>query len=237
MNKKEKKRRSKIAKKWAKDNPEKVKIKIKKLHDWNKKAFKKGIFHSNSEAMLRRWKEGKYDILKRKRNKEFSEKMKIFYKTKRGIKKRKAISLKIKNCWKNGGMDKTLITREKNRKLGKYDKKQNEMLMNAKHNIAISKGGYYKGIFMRSPWEIIYAKYLDKNKIKWKYECKIFKFKNGQKYVPDFYLPETDEWIEIKGWMDERSKLKIELFKKEFPNLKFKIYRAEDVTKWKKKTD
>ncbi len=52
----------------------------------------------------------------------------------------------------------------------------------------------YKGLNFRSNWEMVYAKYLDKNKIKWFYEPKTFDLGNTT-YTPDFYLPETDVYI------------------------------------------
>ncbi len=75
------------------------------------------------------------------------------------------------------------------------------------------KTGRYKGIFMRSSWEILFAKCLDRNNIKWLYEPKTFKLDIGY-YRPDFYLPEIDNYLEIKGFLDKRSKYKIKEFKK-----------------------
>lgn len=60
------------------------------------------------------------------------------------------------------------------------------------------KGSMYRNTYMRSTWEIKYAQYLDSNNIKWLYESKTFDLGNTT-YTPDFYLPETDEYIEIKG--------------------------------------
>lgn len=62
------------------------------------------------------------------------------------------------------------------------------------------KGGYYKDVYMRSSWERSFAEKLDKNNIKWKYEPKVIELNLSHKkrYIPDFYLPEFDLWIEIK---------------------------------------
>jgi hypothetical protein len=59
----------------------------------------------------------------------------------------------------------------------------------------------YKDICFRSSWEVAYAKYLDKNQIKWLYESKTFDLGNCT-YTPDFYLPEKNEYIEIKGYLN-----------------------------------
>jgi len=82
-----------------------------------------------------------------------------------------------------------------------------------------SKKIQYKGIWMRSTWEAKYAKYLDNQNIKWLYEPKTFDL-GKITYTPDFYLPQTDEYIEIKGYLRKNSKNKIRLFNKEFKNLK-----------------
>jgi hypothetical protein len=81
-----------------------------------------------------------------------------------------------------------------------------------------SKKTKYRGIWMRSGWEKKYAEYLDKQNIKWLYESKTFDLGNTT-YTPDFYLPETNEYIEIKGYLRNSSKNKMIKFKKIFNNL------------------
>jgi len=71
---------------------------------------------------------------------------------------------------------------------------------------------FYLGITFKSTWEVLVAKFFEQNDIEWQYEPKRFWF-NEFTYLPDFYLPKIDLWIEVKGWMDERSKLQIEKFK------------------------
>jgi hypothetical protein len=73
----------------------------------------------------------------------------------------------------------------------------------------------YKGIKMRSGWETAYAKYLDKQGIKWEYEPKAFNL-GKTTYRPDFYLPESDTYVEIKGRWLRDSKKKFDLFKKKY---------------------
>jgi hypothetical protein len=65
----------------------------------------------------------------------------------------------------------------------------------------------YNYNYFRSSWETKVAKYLDKHNIKWEYETNncIFKLKNGRYYIVDFYLPELNKYIEVKGYWDENS--------------------------------
>jgi len=86
---------------------------------------------------------------------------------------------------------------------------------------------YYRGICMRSSWETAYAKYLDNNNIKWSYESKRFYFKDCT-YCPDFYLPEMDKYIEIKGYWREESKKRFKLFRKLYPNENIKVLMKKD---------
>lgn len=54
------------------------------------------------------------------------------------------------------------------------------------------------GIMMRSSWERTFANLLDLDDIKWGYETKWFKFSNGKRYLPDFYLSEFNLYVEVK---------------------------------------
>jgi hypothetical protein len=86
----------------------------------------------------------------------------------------------------------------------------------------------YKGISFRSGWEVAYAKYLDRNNIKWFYESKTFDLGNCT-YTPDFYLPKTNKFIEIKGFWRDRSKLRFNLFRKKYFNIKITILMEKDL--------
>lgn len=67
----------------------------------------------------------------------------------------------------------------------------------------------------RSNWEIELAEMMDDLNIKWEYEPERFYFRGeGESYLPDFYLPEYNCWIEVKGYMDKRSLRRVKLFKK-----------------------
>lgn len=85
---------------------------------------------------------------------------------------------------------------------------------------ANGQGSYYNGIWMRSSYELKFAKFLDSKNIKWEFEPKTFDVGNGETYTPDFYLPETDEWVEIKGYWRDDARVKFELCKLRYPELK-----------------
>jgi len=94
----------------------------------------------------------------------------------------------------------------------------------------------YNGVDLHGSWELEYAKYLDANSIKWIRNKDTFSYTydgKDRKYTPDFYLTETDEYIEIKGYKTEKDtakwlqfpldrKLKV-LMKKELCDLGIKV--------------
>ncbi len=92
--------------------------------------------------------------------------------------------------------------------------------MTNRHN---SKKGTRKdlGVYVRSKMEANYLRWLNFMGIKYKYEPKTFYFEGIKRgttcYTPDIYLPESDQWIELKGWLNQRSKVAIKRFKKFYP--------------------
>jgi len=80
----------------------------------------------------------------------------------------------------------------------------------------------YKKIWMKSSYEIAYAKWLDKQMIKWQYEPKTFDL-GDTTYTPDFYLPKTDTYIEIKGYWWHDAKKKFKLFKKLYTRININL--------------
>lgn len=84
------------------------------------------------------------------------------------------------------------------------------------------KGGWYKDIWMRSSYEIKYAKYLDEQNIFWEYEPKTFDL-GDETYTPDFYLPSRDLWVEVKGYWRKDAKRKFNKFKEQYPELQIVV--------------
>ena len=77
------------------------------------------------------------------------------------------------------------------------------------------KRGYYQGIYCQSSWELAYVVYLLEHDIPFIRNKKFFPYTYENKthqYCPDFYLIDTDEYVEIKGYYDERSKTKARQF-------------------------
>jgi hypothetical protein len=93
---------------------------------------------------------------------------------------------------------------------------------------AHSKGSYYKNIWMRSSYEILFVNWLDNNNIKWEYEPKTFDLGNTT-YTPDFYLPEFNIYIEVKGWWRPDAKIKFDLFNQLYVGYRIKIVDKKEL--------
>lgn len=57
----------------------------------------------------------------------------------------------------------------------------------------------YNGYRFRSRLEARWAVFFDAAKIKYEYEPEGFELSDGTKYLPDFYLPDFDTYVEVKG--------------------------------------
>lgn len=77
------------------------------------------------------------------------------------------------------------------------------------------------GLVLRSSWEANVARVLTSYGIPFQFEPVVFTYpiKRGNKaYTPDFFLPATQEWIEVKGYFDDNSRIKMKRFKKYYPD-------------------
>jgi hypothetical protein len=115
--------------------------------------------------------------------------------------------------------------------------------IDGKSRVFTAKQGWHeinaKKYFFRSNWEKQYAYYLEwlrnNNVIKaWEHEPEVFWFneiKRGvRSYCPDFKITNPDGshyWVEVKGYMDAKSKTKIRRFRKYYPQEKLVIIDKE----------
>lgn len=88
-------------------------------------------------------------------------------------------------------------------------------------------GGY---IWLRSSWEYIFAKWLDKNNILWENVRKSFKILEGEEtYQPDFLIFQDEDkfFVEVKGSRYRNRLYKVDEFRKSYP--KYKISIIDDI--------
>lgn len=74
----------------------------------------------------------------------------------------------------------------------------------------------------RSGWEASVARWFNHQGIVWEYEPVRFRFLNIKRgtrgYTPDFYLPELDLYVEVKGNLPAQDKTRMRRFRKNFPD-------------------
>lgn len=93
----------------------------------------------------------------------------------------------------------------------------------------------YNGILFRSKLEAQWAKFFDSLNIPWIYEPEGFVFSDNTMYMPDFYLPDSEQWFEVKGIMNDADSHKINMLCKEgvhdvvigYANGEFEMYDTE----------
>lgn len=69
----------------------------------------------------------------------------------------------------------------------------------------------YNGEKFHGKWEVEVAKWFDRNQIKWERKVQPVNYfwnDSWHLYFPDFYLPEHDVYIEVKGYETERDRAK-----------------------------
>jgi len=83
---------------------------------------------------------------------------------------------------------------------------------------------------MRSSWEVGLAKELERRGVEYLYEPEGFAYSDleggAHYYWPDFYLPAFDLFIEVKGFMDDFSRRKIEEFHRNHPDKTLLVIRS-----------
>lgn len=71
---------------------------------------------------------------------------------------------------------------------------------------------FYNGYKFRSRLEARWSIFFDSLNIKYEYEPEGFVLSDGTRYLPDFYLPQSDSFFEVKGIMTDIDKHKVEQF-------------------------
>lgn len=101
--------------------------------------------------------------------------------------------------------------------------------------------------YYRSRWEANYARYLEWLKslgeiAEWKHEPKTFWFDGIRRgtvsYLPDFWVKEIggkEAYHEVKGWMDDKSKLKIKRMQKYHPDVVLVVIASKEYAEIRRK--
>jgi hypothetical protein len=90
--------------------------------------------------------------------------------------------------------------------------------------------------FYRSLYEVWFARCLKKNKIPFAYEPHSF-YLDGKYYTPDFYIPDKELYIELKGLWRNVSKTKIKKVSEFVSIILLPSYFQSKLRKYKRKDD
>lgn len=78
-----------------------------------------------------------------------------------------------------------------------------------------------------SRWEANIARLFTVLNIKWQYAPRSFDI-GGQRYTPDFYLPDKDAYIEVKNFWWPYSKKRDEKFRERYPSLRLEVILKDE---------
>jgi hypothetical protein len=89
----------------------------------------------------------------------------------------------------------------------------NALVKSGKWHVSLAKNLWkeYNGVKFHGTWEVEYAKWLDRNNIRWRKPTETFQYTfqgKTRRYTPDFYLTDERVYIEIKGYETEKDKAK-----------------------------
>lgn len=79
------------------------------------------------------------------------------------------------------------------------------------------------------------ARALDARCVEWQYEPRRFTLED-RTYCPDFYLPATDEFWEVKGWFKPYSQETDTQFRRLYPHVKLRLVFKTDIAVLERET-
>ena len=154
---------------------------------------------------------------------KIAQSVREFYKTEDGLQRRREITDTIHTYWDN----EEHIDQASDRAIKRLQSGDLNYLGRGKMGVREDIGH-----FVRSSMEANYARILRVQGQAYEYEKTFFRLSNGTRYVPDFYLPEHDLYIEVKGWLNDNNKEKYKLFRDDYPDIKWKLLEIQS-DEWK----
>lgn len=85
----------------------------------------------------------------------------------------------------------------------------------------------YRGDNLRSNWETYAAKLILYAGFTYEYEHRRYQLGQGISYLPDFYIPELQLYVEVKGILLDKDKVKLSLFKQRVTSRILYLGKAE----------
>ncbi len=89
------------------------------------------------------------------------------------------------------------------------------------------RGDVSNSIYFYSRWEANVARLYTYLGVKWEYASVSFDI-GGHTYTPDFYLPGTNAYVEVKNFLGEYSRIRDEKFRAAHPAVRLKVILKEE---------
>lgn len=86
----------------------------------------------------------------------------------------------------------------------------------------------YRGLTLKSSYEVRVARALDLIGVEWEYEPRRFDLGRCS-YTPDFYFPRDDVFWEVKGYLGSKSVFKTDLLRQMYPSVRLVIITKSDI--------
>lgn len=184
---------------------------LKAKYASGERKFSQEAIENLSKSLTQRWKSGE---MRKKSQETCLKKYGVDHWT-------KSKAGKLKMSFKRKGFK---FSKEVRRNMSKAASKR----IKSYKIFSFGNGGFREdiGLYVRSNWEANFARILKYNNINFEYESDCFTLKEGLTYTPDFKI--NNIYFEIKGYMDDISRNKIESFKKEYPGLTLAVISGSE---------
>ncbi len=146
------------------------------------------------------------------------------------VKNKERLSKQSRLNWENLDTRKKMLTRnqEESSRKNKITRHANLLSGKTKFKQTHGKRILVGSNWMRSTYESRFAILLNQLNICWVYEPKWFDIGDSKAYLPDFFIPSLDLYVEIKGWWRDDAKEKFDAFVRLNPNINYAlIMRSE----------
>lgn len=90
----------------------------------------------------------------------------------------------------------------------------------------IERPDTHEVIYVHSTWEERLLLHFIEHGICAEYEPRTFPVDGGS-YTPDFYLPDEDRYIEVKGYWFEKQRIKFDRFRELYPHIDIEVWYGD----------
>jgi len=200
-----------MAKGWKQTEEAKKRMSGAKLGMKHSEEYKQKL----SEVMKSKFASG--EIKKQHRNwtPEQKAKMEAYWSKPKSEEVRQQISETMKKKIASG----ELVVKQHSWPKGKYRSNETKEKLSVANSKQILEGRFkfgasYDGVNMQNDKEMLFAMWCDINNIKWEYQPLIFFIRFGVRYIPDFLLLDSNEFVEVGEIETDRKKRKLDAFVK-----------------------